>query len=59
MSTERLAQLRAMIAARTDSDGKAKLGYGANVSAVRREIARLEAAQKIEELLDSPPAEAP
>ena len=41
--TVRLSLLRAMVAARSDGEGKPKLGYGHNVEAVKREIARLEA----------------
>jgi hypothetical protein len=40
----RLGLLRTMVAARSDGDGRPKLGYGHNVEAVKREIARLEAA---------------
>lgn len=40
---DRLAQLRKMLRARTDGRGEALKNYADNVSAIKAEIARLEA----------------
>lgn len=44
MSTKRIAQLKTMLAGRTDRDGNALKGYAKNVVAIRAELARLESA---------------
>jgi hypothetical protein len=38
---ERIAQLLAKLAARTEDDGRHKIGFKHNVQALKREIARL------------------
>lgn len=43
MSTKRIAQLKQMLAGRTDRDGNALKGYTKNVVAIRAELTRLEA----------------
>lgn len=40
---KRIAELEAMLAARTDGEGKAKRGYGRNTDAIRAELNRLRA----------------
>jgi hypothetical protein len=42
----RLEKLKTMLAARTDAEGKAIQGYAQNVADIRKEIERLEPAQR-------------
>lgn len=43
MSAARIQELKAMLEARTDGQGKARPGYKRNIIAVQAEIRRLEA----------------
>lgn len=40
---KRIAELEAMLAARTDGEGKARAGYTQNVISIREELERLRA----------------
>lgn len=49
MSAQRIEQLEAMRAARTNGEGKPKVGYGKNVAAIAAEIRRLKSTTNLVE----------